>query len=91
MEVVCLPQNTAAACVAALRNFRWRHRGQRGIYLIEDSGPSHDAARTWDYLVEQPHWWYPHLTPVNAAWPNQAEPLIEAFASRDLQRASWQS
>ena len=91
MEAVCLPQNNAAAYVGALRNFRRRHRGRRGIYRIEDSGPSHDAALTWNYLAEEPHWWYPHLTPVNASWLNQAEPLIEAFAGRYLRRASWQS
>jgi hypothetical protein len=91
MGAVCLARNDAEHYVQALHNFRQRHRGQRGVYLIEDGGPSHAAARTWDYLAGCRGWWHPHLTPAHASWLNQAEPLIDTFEGRYLKRASWRS
>jgi DDE superfamily endonuclease len=91
VEAVCLARNDAEHYVGALRAFRQRHRGQRGIYLIGDGGPSHDAALTWEYLAGQGGWWHPRLTPAHASWLNQAELLIEAFGGRYLKRASWRS
>jgi hypothetical protein len=42
--------NDAAHYVAALRDFRRRHRGLRGLFLVHDGGASHIARWTAEYV-----------------------------------------
>jgi hypothetical protein len=76
---------------AALKAFRRRHRGLRGVFLIQDGDPSHTAADTGAYWAGCQGWWRPRFTPVHASWLNQAELLIGAFGHRYLKRTSWRS
>ena len=89
MELAVLGANDAAHYVPALRQFRRRHRGLRGVFLIHDGGASHIAAATADYLGAYAGWWHPRLTPAHASWLNQAEMLVNAFGGRYLKRGSW--
>jgi hypothetical protein len=89
MGLTVLGANDAAHYVPALRSFRRRHRGLKGVYLIHDGGPSHVAATTADYLRGCGGWWRPRLTPAHASWLNQAEMLVNAFKGRYLKRGSW--
>lgn len=91
MEAVCVETKSAAHYVEQLRAFRRRHRGLKGLFLIQDGDPSHTARLTADYLQEYRAWWRPRQTPVHASWLNQAELLNHAFRQRYLQRASWPS
>jgi hypothetical protein len=91
MEAVCPAAKDAAHYIRALRDFRRRHRGLRGVYLIQDNDPSHTAQATEDYVVEFSSWWRPRFTPAHASWLNQGELLNDAFRYRYLRRASWQT
>jgi DDE superfamily endonuclease len=91
MEALCLEANDADHYVAALRDFRSRHRGLKGIYLVHDGGPSHIGQTTRDYFADCHDWWRPRLTPARASWLDQAELLNHAFDLRYLKRGSWSS
>lgn len=90
MEAVCLGRNDAEHYMEALREFRLRHR-LRGVYLVQDGGSSHVAARTNAFFAEAEGWWKPCPTPAHASWLDQAELLIRAFSPRYLKRRSWTS
>jgi hypothetical protein len=89
MRMVVLERNDAANYIPALEQFRCRHRGLRGVYLIHDGGPSHTAGATAAYFDGCHGWWRPRLTPARASWLDQAELLIHAFGDRYLKRGSW--
>lgn len=89
MEVVVEATKDAEHYISELRAFRRRHRGLKGVFLIQDGDPSHTAAATADYWAGCGGWWRPRSTPVHASWLNQAEPLIEAFSYHYLKRGSW--
>jgi transposase len=89
MEVTVLGANDAAHYIPALRDFRRRHRGLKGVFLIHDGGSSHIAQDTSDYLEGSADWWRPRLTPAHASWRNQAELLVRAFGGRYVKRGSW--
>jgi hypothetical protein len=89
MELTVLGANDAAHYVPALRDFRRRHRGLKGVFLIHDGGASHIAQDTSDYLEGCAGWWRPRLTPAHASWLNQAELLVRAFGGRYFKRGSW--
>jgi hypothetical protein len=91
MEAAYLPATDAAHYIAALNDFRRRHRHLAGSFLIQDGDPSHTAAATQEYLEAHRDWWRPGFTPVHASWLDQAELLIGAFGRRYLKRASWRS
>jgi hypothetical protein len=73
-----------------LRGFRRRHR-LRGVYLAQDGGPSHVAAKTNGFFAGAGGWRQPRFTPAHASWLDQAELLIRAFSPRYLKRRSWVS
>jgi hypothetical protein len=89
MEVTALGANDAAHYIPALRDFRRRHRGLKGVFLIHDGGSSHIAQATSDYLEGCAGWWRPRLTPAHASWLNQAELLVRAFGGRYFKRGAW--
>jgi hypothetical protein len=91
MEALCLEANDGDHYVAALRHFRSRHRGLKGIYLVHDGGPSHTGQVARDYFADCHGWWRPRLTPARASWLDQAELLNHAFDLRYLKRGSWPS
>jgi len=91
MEVAVEATKDAEHYIRELRAFRRRHRHLRGVFLVQDGDPSHTAAATAGYWSGCSGWWRPRRTPVHASWLNQAEPLIEAFASHYLKRGSWAS
>ena len=89
MEVTVLGANDAAHYIPALRDFRRRHRGLKGVFLIRDGGASRIARDTPDYLEGCRGWWRPRLTPAHASWLNRAELLVKAFGGRYFKRGSW--
>jgi hypothetical protein len=89
MEAACPEIKNALSYIEQLRAFRRRHRGLRGVYLIQDGDPSHTAAATSEYLGASGGWWRPRLTPAHASWLNQAELLNGAFGRRYLKRRSF--
>jgi hypothetical protein len=91
MRLEVLGANDAAHYIPALRDFRRRHRGLKGVFLIHDGGGSHIAQATAEYLNGCAGWWRPRLTPAHASWLNQAEMLSRAFGRRYLKRGSWAS
>jgi DDE superfamily endonuclease len=91
MEAVCIATKDADHYIQALRHFRRRHRGLKGVYLVHDGDGSHTAGDTQDYLHQYRTWWRPCPTPPHASWLNQAELLLDAFELRYLKRGSWQS
>jgi hypothetical protein len=91
MEVAVEATKDAAHYIRELKAFRRRHRGLKGIFLIQDGDPSHTAAATAAYWSEGRGWWRPRFTPAHASWLNQAELLVEAFGYHYLKRGSWKS
>jgi hypothetical protein len=89
MELTVPGANDAAHSIPALRDFRRRHRGLQGVFLIHDGGASHIAGATADYLTGCAGRWRPRLTPAHASWLNRAELLVRAFGRRYLKRGSW--
>jgi hypothetical protein len=89
MELTVLGANDAAHYIPALRDFRRRHQGLKGVFLIHDGGASHIAQATSDYLEGCAGWWRPRRTPAHASWLNQAELLVKAFGGRYFKRGSW--
>jgi hypothetical protein len=91
MQLVFLQANDHEHYVPELELFRTQHRELKGVFLIQDGGPSHIAAETRRYFAKSNGWWKPRYTPANASWLNQAEILIHAFKHYYLKRSSWQS
>jgi hypothetical protein len=89
MEAVVIDSKDAEHYVRALRQFRRRHRGLQGVFLIQDGDPSHTAGDSQAYWDSCHGWWRPRFTPAHASWLNQAELLIGAFKFHYLKRASW--
>jgi hypothetical protein len=89
MEVAVEAKKDAEHYIRALRAFRRRHRGLKGVFLIQDGDPSHTAGDTAAYWSGCRGWWRPRFTPAHASWLNQAELLVGAFGYRYLKRASW--
>lgn len=77
--------------IQQLRAFRQRHRGLKGVLLVQDGDPSHTSGETAAYWSSCQGWWRPRFTPAHASWLDQAELLIRAFAHRYLKRGSWVS
>ena len=91
MEVAVEASKDAEHYLRELRAFRRRHRGLKGVFLVQDGDPSHTAADTAEYWSGCQGWWRPRCTPVHASWLNQGELLIRAFGYRYLKRGSWVS
>jgi hypothetical protein len=91
VEVAVEASKAARHYVRELRAFRRRHRGLKGVFLIQDGDPSHTAGDTQRYCSGCGGWWRPRLTPAHASWLNQAELLVRAFGHRYLKRGSWAS
>jgi hypothetical protein len=91
MEVAVEATKDAEHSIGALRAFRSRHRGLKGVFLIQDGDPSHTAGETADYWSGERDWWRPRFTPAHASWLNQGELLIRAFGYHYLKRGSWGS
>ncbi len=90
MQASCPICKDAKHYIQELQQFHYHHRHLRGMFLIQDSDPSHTAAATKDYFKHHP-WWRPRFTPVHASWLNQAELLNDAFSYHYLKRCSWHS
>jgi transposase len=91
MELVFLTKNDHEHYLPELKLFRKHHQELRGVFLIQDGGPSHIAGGTHSYFETCEGWWRARYTPANASWLNQAEILIHAFKHYYLKRASWKS
>jgi hypothetical protein len=91
MEVAVEAKKDAEHYVRELQAFRQRHRGLKGVFLVQDGDPSHTAGDTAAYWSRCGNWWRPRFTPAHASWLNQAELLIEAFSYHYLNRGSWTS
>jgi hypothetical protein len=51
MEAVIVDKKDAAHYVQELERFRQRHRGLKGVFLIQDGDPSHTAGDTGNYFA----------------------------------------
>jgi transposase len=91
MELALLAKNDHEHYLPELELFRKHHKELRGVFLIQDGGPSHIAGETQRYFAESHDWWKPRYTPANASWLDQAEILIHAFKHYYLKRDSWRS
>jgi transposase len=91
MELVFLAKNDCEHYLPELKLFHKHHKELRGVYLIQDGGPSHVAGGTQRYFAASEGWWRPRYTPANASWLNQGEILIHAFKHYYLKRASWKN
>src|SRR3984957_10798776 len=91
MELAFLAKNDAEHYLPELELFHRQHKELRGVFLIQDGGPSHTAGCTQTYFAGSPGWWRPRYTPANASWLNQAEILIHAFKYYYLRRESWKN
>jgi len=91
MELAVEAKKDAEHYIQELTAFRRRHRGLKGVFLIQDGDPSHTAGATATYWLASRPWWRPRFTPAHASWLDQAELLIHAFGGRYLKRTSWGS
>jgi DDE superfamily endonuclease/homeodomain-containing protein len=91
MEIAVEATKDADHYIRELRAFRRRHRGLKGVFLIQDGDPSHTAGDTAAYWSGCQDWWRPRFTPAHASWLNQAELLVGAFGYHYLKRDSWSS
>jgi hypothetical protein len=91
MEIAVEATKDAEHYLRELKAFRRRHRGLKGVFLIQDGDPSHTAGNTERYWSGCGAWWRPRFTPVHASWLNQAELLVGAFGYHYLKRTSWGS
>ena len=91
MELVLLAKNDHEHYLPELRLFHQHHKELKGVFLIQDGGPSHIAAETKRYFANSQGWWKPRYTPANASWLDQAEILIHAFKHYYLKRNSWKT
>jgi hypothetical protein len=90
MELAVLSTKDAAHYVEQLRLFHRRHRGLKGVFLIQDGDPSHTSGDTAAYWEDCRGWWRPRFTPAHASWLNEAELLVRTFGHRYLRRTSWE-
>ena len=88
MEVAVEVKKDAEHYIKELGAFRRRHRGLKGVFLIQDGDPSHTAGETAGYWSSSQGWWRPRFTPVHASWLDQTELLIGAFGYHYLKRGS---
>lgn len=88
MEVAVEAKKDAEHYIQELKAFRQRHRGLKGVFLVQDGDPSHTAGDTAEYWSECQGWWRPRFTPAHASWLDQAELLIGAFGYHYLKRGS---
>src|SRR5262245_34936139 len=91
MEAAVIDPKDAEHYIRELRLFRQRHRGLKGVFLIQDGDPSHTSGDTQAYWDSCHGRWRPRFTPAHASWLNQAELLVGAFKFHYLKRASWQT
>jgi len=91
MELVVEAKKDAEHYIHELKAFRRRHRGLKGVFLIQDGDPSHTSGDTQAYCSGCGDWWRPRFTPAHASWLNQAEMLVGAFGYHYLKRGSWTS
>jgi transposase len=91
MELAFLAKNDCEHYLPELELFHKHHKELKGVYLIQDGGPSHIAGETQSYFAESQGWWKPRYTPANASWLDQAEILIHAFKHYYLKRVSWKN
>ena len=63
MEVAVEPSKDAGHYVRQLKAFRRRHRGLKGVFLIQDNDPSHTAGDTAEYWSGCGGWWRPQWRP----------------------------
>ena len=91
MELAFLAKNDCKHYLPELKLFHTHHKELKGVFLIQDGGPSHIAGETQSYFAESQGWWKPRHTPANASWLDQAEILIHAFKHYYLKRASWKN
>jgi hypothetical protein len=91
MEVAVEAKKDAEHYLRELRAFHSRHRGLKGVFLVQDGDPSHTAGETAAYWSNSQGWWRPRFTPAHASWLNQGELLIRAFGHHYLKRGSWVS
>jgi DDE superfamily endonuclease len=89
MEVAIEARKDADHYIEELKGFRQRHRGLKGVFLVQDGDPSHTASDTAAYWSGCQGWWRPRFTPVHASWLDQTELLIGAFGYHYLKRGSW--
>jgi hypothetical protein len=89
MEIAVEAKKDAEHYVRELKAFRGRHRGLKGVFLIQDGDPSHTAGATEEYWSGCLGWWRPRFTPAHASWLNQGELLVGAFGYHYLKRGSW--
>jgi hypothetical protein len=59
MELTFLAKNDAEHYLPELERFRRHHRELRGVFLIQDGGPSHTAGGTPRYFAESDGGWRP--------------------------------
>src|ERR1700733_12071395 len=67
MEVVVEAKKDAAHYVRELAAFRRRHRGLKGVFLVQDGDPSHTSGDTAAYWSGCGGWWRPRFTPAHAS------------------------
>jgi transposase len=91
MEMAFLAKNDQEHYLPELELFRQHHQELRGVFLIQDGGPSHVGASTQRYFAKSQGWWKPRYTPANASWLDQAEILIHSFKHYYLKRESWKN
>ena len=91
MELAFLAKNDCEHYLPELELFHKHHKELKGVFLIQDGGPSHIAGETQSYFAESQGWWKPRYTPANASWLDQAEILIHAFKHYYLKRVSWKN
>jgi hypothetical protein len=91
MEVAVETTKDAEHYIRELRAFHRRHRGLKGVFLIQDGDPSHTSGETATYWSGCRGWWRPRFTPAHASWLNQAELLVGTFEGRYFKRDSWAS
>jgi hypothetical protein len=91
MFAECPERNDSTHFQPALRRFLHPYGWARRIHLILDEGPSHVSASTQACFARYGRRLRVLLTPVDAAWLNQAELLLDAFTVRYLLRGDWPS
>jgi DDE superfamily endonuclease len=91
MEVAVEAKKDATHYIRELKAFHHRHRGLKGVFLVQDGDPSHTSGETEAYWSQGRGWWRPRFTPAHASWLNQAELLVGAFGYHYLKRAAWRS
>jgi hypothetical protein len=90
-ELASLAKNDGEHYLPELELFRRQHKELRGVFLIQDGGPSHVAGGTRRSFSGSGGWWKARYTPANASWLNQAEILSHAFKHYYLKRGPWAS